>query len=61
MGLYESEGISYAIQYSCKSMQQLQDYMNNYAAALQQDHINRYEGKFVAFRTLMERQQNFLP
>ena len=59
LGLDETDGISYAIQYSCKRMHDLQLYMDNHAAELQQEHINRYKDQFVAFRTLMREEESF--
>lgn len=59
--LAESEGgVSYSIQYLCENMERLEQYQKEDAARLQQDHINRYNGKFAAFRTLLEvvHQQN---
>ena len=46
--------ITYAIQYSCESLDKLHDYQENYAPELQQKHTERYKGKFGAFRTLLE-------
>jgi hypothetical protein len=51
----ESEGgTSYAIQYLCASQQDYEDYQQHHAPALQQKHLQRYNGKFGAFRTLLE-------
>lgn len=51
----ESEGgVSYAIQYLCKNMEDLEDYQEKHAPRLQQEHTDRYAGKFAAFRTLLE-------
>lgn len=52
--LEEEEGNSYAIQYFCKSMEELEKYQEEYAEALQQEHTERYKDRFVAFRTLLE-------
>jgi hypothetical protein len=35
-------------------MQKLEEYQELFAPALQQEHRQRYEGKFAAFRTTME-------
>lgn len=45
---------TYAIQYRCADMAALERYQSEFAAALQADHRRRYEGRFVAFRTLLE-------
>ena len=50
----DETGHTYAIQYTCNSMDELNEYQEKYAARLQQEHGSRYEGKFVAFRTLLE-------
>jgi len=47
-------GVTYSIQYSCINQENLDLYNENYAPALQQEHNNKFQGKFVAFRTLME-------
>ena len=48
------EGVSYNIQYSCPSMADLHRYQVQHAPALQKEHQERYQDKFVAFRTLLE-------
>lgn len=45
---------TYAIQYTCPDMATLHQYQVQHAPALQKDHTDRYEGKFAAFRTLLE-------
>lgn len=53
--LAEAEGgISYAVQYTCANMKDLEDYQENHAPALQKEHTDKYNGKFAAFRTLLE-------
>jgi len=53
--LAESEGgISYAIQYTCASMVDLDAYNKKHASRLQAEHLNKFNGKFGAFRTLLE-------
>ncbi len=47
-------GHTYAIQYTCNSMSELDEYQEKHAPKLQKEHTERYEGKFVAFRTLLE-------
>ena len=55
----ESDGITYSIQYRCGDMGDLERYQANYAKQLQSEHTQRYEGKYVAFRTLMEQMNEF--
>lgn len=50
----EEGGKTYSIQYECKTMQQLNDYQEKEAPRLQKDHTDKYDGKFAAFRTLLE-------
>ena len=50
----EDQGSSYSIQYRCANMTDLQEYQREHAPRLQKEHRDRYEGKFVAFRTLLE-------
>lgn len=64
LGMDEPDGITYAIQYYCQDMETYEKYQNLYAANLQAEHNERYRGKFVAFRTLLEVVENglfFLP
>lgn len=46
--------VTYACQYQCKGMDNIHRYQEDFAPTLQEDHRNRYEGRFVAFRTLLE-------
>jgi len=50
----EETGTTYSIQYRFKDMVDFQLYQQMYAPALQAKTKERYEGKFVAFRTLLE-------
>lgn len=50
----DETGVTYAIQYTCKSMDDFEKYQKEDAPRLQQEHSNRYKDKFVAFRTLLE-------
>ena len=45
---------TFAIQYSCASMKDLQKYFDYYAAELQEEHSKKYINKFVAYRTIMK-------
>jgi hypothetical protein len=51
----EVTGQSYNIQYDCESMKDLHNYQTNHAPELQKEHTAKFEGKFVAFRTLLEK------
>ncbi len=50
----DPDGETYAIQYFCKDMDTFMKYQNEHAKELQKEHTQRYDGKYVAFRTLME-------
>ncbi len=54
IGIEEEDGITYAIQYVSPDMNSFQEYQEKHAARLQQDHMKRFENRYVAFRTLME-------
>ena len=47
-------GVTYSIQYSCESQKKLDLYTQKFAPKLQEEHTKKFQGKFVAFRTLME-------
>lgn len=47
-------GVTYAVQYECESLAKLQQYETKSAPALREDYKKRYEGKYAAFRTLLE-------
>jgi len=49
----ESDGFTYAIQYLATDMSTIFNYQEKYAPALQKEHKDRYEGKFVAFRSFL--------
>ena len=50
----EEAGTSYSIQYTCKNMEELNEYQAKHASRLQKEHAEKYKDKFVAFRTLLE-------
>ncbi len=50
----DEEGFTYTIQYFCESRDLLNRYWRESAPALQAAHTERFRGKFVAFRTVME-------
>lgn len=51
---YEQGGLSYSIQYEMEDMETYKIYERDFAPNLQKDHTEKYAGKFVAFRTLLE-------
>ena len=50
----ESDEPAYVMQYHCLSVEQYHRYRDNFAAALQKDHTERYAGKFRGSRQLLE-------
>lgn len=50
----DPQGTTYSIQYLCENHTVLEEYMKTEAPALQKEHSKKYEGKFVAFRTLLK-------
>ncbi len=55
----ETQGATYNLQYICPSYSVLMDYQQNDAPALQREHTEKYQGKFVAFRTLLKLKDEF--
>jgi hypothetical protein len=51
---YSREGVTYAVQYRLKTLEDLRKYQQEYAPALQAEHKERYQDKCLAFRTLLE-------
>ena len=47
-------GTTYAIQYSCATMEDYERYRDEHASRLQAETQRHYGGRFVAFRTLLE-------
>jgi hypothetical protein len=50
----DESGTTYAIQYFCKDLESYDRYQADHAASLQAETRRLYEGKFAAFRSLME-------
>ncbi len=50
----EDEGHTYSIQYRFLEMSDIEHYQKNFAPALQAEYKEKFEGKYVAFRTLLE-------
>lgn len=48
------EGTTYSVQYSLKNLEDYNIYKEAHAPRLQQEGLNRFKDKFVAFRTIME-------
>lgn len=50
----EEGGLTYSVMYLAKDQATLDRYQAEFAPALQQDHADRYLGKFAAFRTTLD-------
>lgn len=50
----DDEGETFSVQYTFKTMADIEAYQKNDAKRLQEEHSKRYEGKYAAFRTLLE-------
>lgn len=50
----ENEDTTYSIQYFAESMDHVEVYLDKFAPALVQEHMDRYKYKHVAFRTVLE-------
>ena len=50
----EEDECSFSIMYYAESQHHYTEYQEKFAKDLQAKHQSRYEGKFVAFRTLLE-------
>jgi hypothetical protein len=50
----EEEGITYSIQYKYSNPEDYERYKNEHAPTLQKKASDRFGGKFVAFRTLLQ-------
>ena len=49
-----NEGVTYCMQYIAENTEKYERYKTEFAPALQADALQKFENKFVAFRTLME-------
>lgn len=54
MGNDETTGFTYSIQYLAPSFSAYQEYQEKQALAMQQSHHEKFNGKYVVFRTLMK-------
>ena len=55
----EAGASTFNIQYECESIKTYEEYRDNAAARLQQEHLARYKDRFVAFRTILGREDSF--
>ena len=50
----DNEGVNYAIQYFCNTIDDFNEYVDRYALALKAKTYAKYGEKVLAFRTLLE-------
>lgn len=50
----EPQGTTYSVQYFAESIEKFKEYEEKYAHQLQQEHMQKYGNKAMAFRTLLE-------
>jgi len=53
------DGDTFAIQYKCDSMKDLHQYEIKFATELKKKHTDRYGGKVISFRTMLEELEKF--
>ncbi len=49
----EEGGMTFAVAYLCPNQEAYDRYQSEFAPSLQQEHSERYAGRFAAFRTLL--------
>lgn len=54
MGEEDTGGTTYAVQYTCRSAEDLMEYQRDHSPELQQKVNARYAGKYASFRTMLE-------
>jgi hypothetical protein len=54
IGEEDEYGIGFAIQYIAPDIEHFEQYNKECAPSLQKEHTERYQGRYGAFRTLME-------
>ena len=50
----DDDGVTYTTQYVCKNMADLQVYQGSHAQRLQAEVKAKFDGKYAAFRTVLE-------
>lgn len=50
----DTSEITYSVQYTFRSMADMQRYQEEFAPRLQKEHSERFKDKFAAFRTFLE-------
>jgi hypothetical protein len=50
----EDAGTTYSLQFMSDTLEKIQDFLENSAQLLAEEHNNRYKNKHVAFRTVLQ-------
>lgn len=50
----DTGGTTYAVQYTCRNMDDLLEYQRDFSPALQQKVNERYAGRYASFRTVLD-------
>lgn len=54
LGDEDSGGVTYAIQYTCRTLADYETYRDHHASPLQKEALQKFGDRFTAFRTLLE-------
>ena len=57
----EDGGVTYSIMYVSPSKEKYEEYQEHHAPRLQKEHTEKYQGKFAAFRTVLDVIEQFHP
>jgi hypothetical protein len=57
----EEGGVTYSIMYVSPSKEKYEEYQKLHAPRLQKEHTEKYQGKFAAFRTVLDVIEQFHP
>ncbi|WP_266203458.1 DUF4286 family protein [Pontibacter kalidii] len=49
-----NDGTTYAVQYTCHSLEDLEEYQREQAPEIDLRHHERYQGRYVVFRSMLE-------
>jgi hypothetical protein len=50
----DNGGVTYAVQYFARNMEDLEEFLQDHAPALQDEYHQRYQGRYVSFRSMLE-------
>jgi len=50
----ETDGVTFSTQYECDTLENYNTYISEYAPIMREKGFNRFGGRFIAFRSVME-------